>query len=250
MTDIRAATDSLTFNGTVSFGDLLTSASVLVAALTLYLSFAQSRVQRRRDVADAVRTAAADMLATLERYALLPKALSEHAQGLVVSVSQMVAGSSEPVEVEHARDSLWTGLIEAWETTRSAQHAEGVEKAHVRLYGHRPDAYDGVAHAIGSLDASAAACFDALLTSSQRVMTGYIRKDRTSIHSAQVGNELRRCLQQYDNDLEAAAAATLGSVRIRLQAIIAADDGQAADRAWRPNPLSGQESDRPTRGTS
>jgi hypothetical protein len=49
---------SLHFNGTVKFGDLLTSASVLVAAVTVFVSLRNARLQRRRDLADEVRTAA------------------------------------------------------------------------------------------------------------------------------------------------------------------------------------------------
>lgn len=228
------ATSALSFDNQISFGDLLTSISVLIAALTVYVSFAQARTQQLRTVGDTVRTAAADALAALERYALLPKALSEHAQSLVVSVSQDVANATTTSKVNEARDRLWQGLTEAWETTRSAQRAEGVEKAHVRLYGHRPDAYDGVAAAIRNLDDDALVGFNALLLSSQQVVASYQSQDRALVQPAQVGNDLRDCLQQYDRSLEQGAESALSAVRSRLQAIIAADDKQVTDREWHP----------------
>jgi hypothetical protein len=99
--------------------------------LTLYPSFWPDRVQRRRDVADAFRTAAADALAKLDRYARLPKAVAESTQTLAVETSQKLAQPPAPNDVADARDCLWAGLTKDWRDARAAQRAEGIELAQV-----------------------------------------------------------------------------------------------------------------------
>lgn len=223
----------LSFDGSVSFGDLLTTASVLLAALTLYLSAAQNRAQTRRAAADSVRTAAADALATLQRYALLPQMISENAESLVVSVSRKVVPAAEDGSLSEPRDDLWQGLTTAWEASRAAQRAEGVEKAHVRLYGYRPDAYEGVALAISRLDSNSRRCFYKLRDDSQQVVLDYANAT-TEIFSAEVGNSLRSCLNDFNTSLTAGSETVLADVRARLETIISADDKHVTSRSWRP----------------
>jgi hypothetical protein len=225
----------LFFDGQVTLGDLLTSASVLVAALTLYVSFWQARVQRQGDVADAVRTAAADALAKLDRYARLPEAVAESAQSLVVETSQKLAGPRTGQDVGDARDYVWAGLMREWQEARALQRAEGIELAHVKLFGHRPDAYLGVAESITELDRGALKCFDDLLNAAQSAVASYAGKDRTHYQPAQLGNELRRCLVQYTDALAQSAGQALRPVRTRLEAIISGTDKQVTDRTWQPS---------------
>src|SRR5215472_3358588 len=125
----------LHFNGEVNFGDLLTSASVLLAAITLSWSFWQARRQERRALADAIRTAAADALAKIDRYARWPLALTEKSQVLAVEVSQKVAASGAQDDIKRARDDLWEGLSKNWQEIRAAQRDESIELVHVRLLG-------------------------------------------------------------------------------------------------------------------
>jgi len=223
---------SLYFNGEVTFGDLLTSASVLAAALTLYFSFWQDRIQRSRDVADSVRTAAADALAKLDRYAHLPEAVAESAQNLAVETSQRLAQPQKQNDVADARDYLWAGLTKDWQEARSAQRAEGIELAHVKLFGHRPDAYRGVAETIRELDEGARKCFDDLQNKSQEAVMSYFGKDRSNYQSAVLGNELRNCLTTYSNAVRENARQVLTPVRRRLEAVISGSDEQVIDRAW------------------
>lgn len=221
---------SLSFNGQVNFGDLLTSASVLVAALTLYVSFWQARLQRRRDLADAVRTAAAEALAKLNRYAHLPKSVAESAQTIVVEASQKLAQPRRPGDVGEARDYLWAGLMKEWQETRRAQREEGIELAHVKLFGHRPDAYHGVEESIIELDKGALNCFDELLIATQQAINRYEGKNRINYQPAQLGNELRSCLTKYERALDENAGKALEFVSSRLLAIIGGTDEQVVDR--------------------
>ena len=227
----RAAA-SLNFNGEVTFGDLLTSASVLVAALTLYFSFWQDRIQRRRDVADAIRTAAADALAKLERYARLPESVADSAQTLAVETSQMLAKLPTSNDVESARDYLWAGLSKNWQEARAAQRAEDIELAHVKLFGRRPDAYRGIAETISRLDELALKRFDALLKVSQEAVSLYAGEDRVHYQSAELGNELREFLMMYVEAIQKDSRVVLDPVRGRLQAVIGGTDKQVMNRAW------------------
>jgi hypothetical protein len=239
---------SLHFNGAVKFGELLTSASVLVAAGTLYVSLRNARLQRRRDLADAVRTAAAEALAKLDRYARLPKAVAESAQTLVVETSRKLAKRSRklakhisPGDVGEARDYLYAGLMAEWQEARATQRAEGIELAHVKLFGHRPDAYRGVAESIIELDSGALSAFDELLDAVQDAVGRYEGKDRTHYQPAELGNELRDCLGQYEGALDENARQALKFVSTRLQAIIGATDKQVIDRTWQTEPSDQRE---------
>jgi hypothetical protein len=220
------------FNGEVTFGDVLTSTSVLVAALTLYFSFWQDRIQRRRDVADAIRTAAADALAKLERYARLPESIADKAQTLAVETSQMLAKPPASNDVESARDYLWAGLSKNWQEVRAAQREENIELAHVKLFGRRPDAYHGIAETISQLDEVAFKRFDSLLNMSQEAVSFYVGKDRAHYHSAELGNELREFLMIYVEAIQKDSRIVLEPVRRRLLAVIGGTDKQVMDRAW------------------
>jgi hypothetical protein len=224
-----SAAGLLHFNGEVRFGDLLTAASILVAALTLYISFWQARLQQRRDLADAIRTAAADALAKLDRYARIPEVLTESAQDLAVEVSRMIVGSSAIGDVEKARDHAWSELSKDWQAVRAAQRAEGVELAHVRLLGSRPDAYHGVAESIRELDRRAFECFEELQKSVQDKTLGYSGKGR-SAHTAQVGDALRACLEEYGDAITRNSESALASVRVRLRMVIGGTDREVVNR--------------------
>ncbi|MEU4690374.1 hypothetical protein [Actinoplanes sp. NPDC023714] len=219
------------FNGEVTFGNLLTSATVIVAALTLFLSLRQARLQRRREIADAVRTAAADALAKLERYARLPGAVADRVQGLIIETTRMLGAKPQVDDLRKARDHLWSGLLREWQEARTAQRAEEVELAHVRLLGRRPDAYDGVADSVAALDEGALRCFEELLEAAQGAIRRYER-DRARYWAEDLGNELRAELARYRQALESNADQCLATVRHRLRAVVAGEDAQVVDRTW------------------
>jgi hypothetical protein len=234
---------ALHFEGKVTFGDLLTSASVLLAALTLYFSFRQDRVQRRREAADAVRTAAADALAKLERYAGFPAAVAEGAQALVVETSQRLTKPQVMDDVTDARDYLWAELTKVWQEARAAQRAEGIEFAHVKLFGRRPDAYSGIEETIRQLDESALRCFRKLLEAAQNTVINYTGRNRKNYQSAVLGNELRSCLMVYEEALADDSARILIPMRLRLEAVIKGTDRQVVDRGWQASAGKTRQSD-------
>jgi hypothetical protein len=163
----------------------------------------------------------------------LPKSVAESAQTLVVETSQKLAQPRSPGDVGEARDYMWTGLMKEWQEARATQRAEGIELAHVKLFGHRPDAYRGVAESIIKLDNGALKCFDELLDAAQDAVGGYEGENRTHYQPAQLGNELRRCLVKFENALDENARQALKFVSTRLQAIISGTGEQVIDRMWK-----------------
>jgi hypothetical protein len=222
----------------VAVGDLLTSLSILVAAVTLYVSLRQARKQRQREVADSVRAAAADALARLNRYARLPELVADSAQTIAVETSRKIAQPPAKGDVEDARDYLWMKLLLQWQNARTAQRAEGVELVHVKLLGYRPDAYEGIEKAIEELDQGAMHCFNVLLERSQAAVLEWDGVDRQTYQSAKLGNELRKRLFDYKKELGLNAAEILSEVDARLNAIITGKDEDVIDRSWLPPPLS------------
>ena len=122
--------------------------------------------------------------------------------------------------------------MKEWQEARATQRAEGIELAHVKLFGYRPDAYRGVAESIIGLDSGALECFYELLDAVQDAVGIYEGKDRTHYQPAQLGNELRECLGKYEDALDENAKQALKSVSTRLQAIISGTDKQVIDRTW------------------
>lgn len=220
------------FNGEVTFGDVLTSATVLLAALTLYLGFWQARVQRQREIADVIRTAAADALAKLDRYARLPGSLTERAQDLVVEASGKIARASKPDDIRKARDYLWAELTKDWQEVRAAQRSEEIELSHVKLLGRRPEAYRDITEAIGQLDTGTWECFRDLLEAAQDEVLTCGRENNHQ--AAVIGNSLRSCLVSYEVALIENSERALAAVHTRLQAVISGSDKQVTDRKWEP----------------
>jgi hypothetical protein len=224
----------LRLDGQVDVGDLLTAVSVLVAAGALYVSLRQARKQRQHEVADSVRTAAADVLARLDRYAHLPQMVADGAEVIAVEASRLLTSTPIEGDVEQARDYLWMKLAAQWEVARTAQRDEEIELIHVKLLGYRPDDYLGVKEAIANLNQGALRCFEDFLDRSQRALLAWDGVDRQGYQSAALGDELRCCASDYREALASHAAEALLNINSRLAAVIAAEDEDVIDRTWRP----------------
>lgn len=155
---------ALAVDSTVKISDLLTSISVLVAGLALTYAVTKDRILRKRQQADAVRTAAAEALVKLERWAELSRSLGTNIQALLIEASELL-GTSRDVGV--ARDYLWKGLNGTQRDLASEQRNLDIESAFVRLYGHRPETYASLQTVLQDLRKYQHACFAWLLQATQ-----------------------------------------------------------------------------------
>ena len=177
---------------TVKVGDLLTSVSVLIAGATLSYGWWKDRSLRRREQADAARTAAAQALAKLERWVEIAQSFEQDIQDLLVETTQVVDESHGDLRgLEKGRDHLYAGLNAAWQKLSQEQRALEIESSAVELYGRRPDAYDRFKATLAALKNRATTGFERLRDrDTQDAILAYDKKPGP-YQPATLGNELR-----------------------------------------------------------
>lgn len=226
----------MTLDMTVKVGDLLTSVSVLIAGATLSYGWWKDRSLRRREQADAARTAAAQALAKLERWVEIAQSFEQDIQGLLVETTQVVDEShGDSRGLEKGRDHLFLGLNEAWRKLSEEQRALEIESSAVELYGRRPDAYDRFKETLAALKNRAETGFAWVRDiDTQGTILGYEKKHPGPYQPATLGNELRSIVGAYAKAIKGDLAVTLDVAERYLSAIIRASDVQVLDRSWRP----------------
>ncbi len=229
---------TMTIDMTVKFGDLLTSVSVLIAALTLSYGWWKDRSLRRRERADAVRTAAAHAFAKLEHWVDLAESFGDQIQGLLVETTHVVDSHGDRPDFERGRDYLWGELHTAWWKLSEELRALEMESAAVDLFGRGADAYDRFQQILAALKDRADAAFAKLRDDTQDKVLTYDQRYPGRYERAKLGNELRGVVKAYEDALKSDLTAKLAAAEAYLSAIIQASDAQVLDRSWRPTAQS------------
>src|SRR5262249_34861017 len=152
------------FDRSVKLGDVLTSVSILVACLTLVLTWLQERRLRRKEYADRIRRAAAETAVALERWKELALRFYEEIQPLITDADVRLLQEQDVVKV---RDFLWRGLVAARAETCQQIHKEKIETAYVGLYGYHPDVQATYRAAVESLRRAEQRTYDEILEHTQ-----------------------------------------------------------------------------------
>lgn len=139
----------ITFDDTVSIGSLLTVVTVGLSALTLLFTLHRERKARSRDRANAVRAAALETLAKLERWQGLALFFFDEIHPLVIEVTNKL--SPDDFDLEGARDDLWAGLSKLRVTVQERIVKEEIESAYVGLQSYDPRVYNATAAVLKEL---------------------------------------------------------------------------------------------------
>lgn len=210
----------LRFNPVVDVGNILTSLSVLVAALALVLGTKKDRALRQREYADGIRRAAAETSALLERRKLLATRLFDEIQPLITDADIALVDSQDVLAV---RDQLWRGLVQRRVEAMQRVADERIETAYFALYGYDAGVQKLFSDVAARLRALESATFDEFIRASQNDVMRFKYADRP-FKTAQLGNELRKTGSTARAALEASLEVTVRPLQERLVALIEAGD--------------------------
>jgi len=130
---LKRAISLLSFEGKVSFGDILTSFSILISIAALLFSMHQDHQQREREKVDKIRTAAAETLVKFEQWRQLSRLFFQDIRSPFVQTSKKFAESYNATE---ARDFLWSELDDAHSRYFDRLSNENIATSYVNLYGY------------------------------------------------------------------------------------------------------------------
>jgi hypothetical protein len=220
----------ISFDGTISTGDLLTVAAILVSLATLLSAWSRERKARSSDRANAVRTAATTTLAKLERWEELAIFFYEEIQPVFIDVSKSL--SPKDFDRPRARDSLWRGLTELRVKTHERILDEDIELAYVGLQVYDSRVYSAVATAVSRLREVEQEVFWRFL---ERDAQGAVLalQGPDDYEPAQLGNALRSAAAGAADALRRETSEALESIRAFLLETVALDDEELLGRRER-----------------
>jgi len=214
------------FDATLKIGDLLTSASVLVAATALIVAWWKDRSLRRRELADKIRRAAGNTLARLERWQEIVLALFDDAQPLFVEVAQDLVGK---YDVTAARDKVWRELNRLRLALRRELRSEEIETAYVDLYTYHPAARDNFRDAIRTIRLAEEKAFRGFLQGTQDAILSFEGKE-AAYETAELGNRLRETATDWKATFDLAIEQATMPLQAFLVSIMWQSDGETLRR--------------------
>lgn len=201
----------------VTVGDILTSLSILIAALTLGYQLSKDRQDARRQQANEVRTASAKTLSSLERWAEISLYFFDQIQPLFVETSQMMQDRAK------ARDFLYKKLQEAHAAVYQKILDEKVIASYVEMYKFNPAFKPYFEQALNSMELQDNATFNDYLRSLQDEIFS-AEYDPQTYEAAVVGNSLRKVTSAYHARYKAELRKILDPVDGFLSGLISRPD--------------------------
>lgn len=185
------------FDGEVQLGHLLTSLSILIAALTFTAGWIRDRKLKRREYADKIRAAAAKAAVAVARRREIAVWMYDAMQKAISDADVRFVATGDPSKT---RDALWQDLVQIRSEVRRILLNEKVEEAYVAFYGYDTDVREKYQKCLRALDDIDENAYEALLMAFQEVIRDVTAsKPREELRSADLGNPLRGRRQAIRN---------------------------------------------------
>jgi len=208
------------FNGEVNLGDILTSLSLLIAALTFVIGVVKERRLRRREYADRVRAAASRAAVAIIRRREIALSFYDALQPAITKADMKIVKTKDAIA---GRDQLWSDAVTIRYDLEKRSLDEKVEEAYAGLYEYdirirhlftdtmrilRGIDDDGYSH---WLDVSQDVLFD-------------VAEKVNEYQSADFGNPLREACNDTRVTVAAGMEGTVTAFETRMAAIIQSSD--------------------------
>lgn len=212
----------LTFDKTIKAGDLLTSVTVVIAAITLVATLDRERVAREREQATHVRQASASAISKLDRWQALQQTRFDDSHLLAVELSERFAAKPDAVTT---RDALWRSVMEARSKVQRQIVDEQLGSAYTDLLAYLPTArskYMSAFQQLAKLEESTTGAFLLAAEKAIRASPTDVRRLQTS----ELGNELRAASNSAGDQLRSQADDALRPLRTYLLNVISLTDAE------------------------
>lgn len=121
--------------GEITFGNLLTAASVLISGTALAYSWRNDRHLRQLEYADRIRRAAGTTASVFDRWQALVQQFFDSVQPLIIEVDDLCEAGQATAAARHA---LVRGIYEQRAAAGRRISEERIETAYIDLYGYDP----------------------------------------------------------------------------------------------------------------
>jgi hypothetical protein len=209
----------------IDFGDLLTPFSIMVAILTVWLTWNSDRDARIKQYADGIRGSASTVTAKLERWSTLADRYFDDIQPTLIATSKETA--SKRHDYKPARTILFLGLIEAESTASQRIVDEQLEIAYLDLYGYVPSLrppFDQIREDISAAEQLSHKCLKKALQDKLND-----QKLLNSSDSADMGNALRDVAREERKQLKHDIRKTTDPLVGKILKLINLQDKDLAD---------------------
>jgi hypothetical protein len=219
-------TAGLRFERKISVGDLLTSISIVVAALGLFWQLAKDHDLARQKQANEIRSAAAKTLAAIERWRDVSLLIFEQGQPLFVETSERVKTAND---IQAARDYLYKSLRSAHLRVQEKLSDERIETAYVELFKFHPSMRGYFSKVVFDLQNAEQQMFIGLLFETESAVLTIDAKV-VNANSAVLGNSLRARADKVREDYLVSSSSALKPAAEFLSTLILKTDRELLDQ--------------------
>jgi hypothetical protein len=175
-----------TIDWEISVGDILTSVTVFISALTLASQFSKDRDTQRLEQANEVRAAAAKTLESLQRWSEISLSLFDELQPEIVKTTVQLADSHDRLP---ARDSLYRDIRAIYLRKIGEVQKERISVSYISMYKFNPSIKPYFESMMTKLRGLNTEMIDAVLDGTQ---DDILHADANETQTAVLGNQLRK----------------------------------------------------------
>lgn len=208
-------------------GDVLTSLTIVVSVVALLVAWSKDRALEERAQADKIRSAAAKVVAKLDRWQALQESLFQGLQPVFVETSERLASK---FDVIGARDYLWKEINRERTNISAKILNEEIKTAYVDLIPHFPSSRERVIESFVRLDSLEEDMTLKLLRVTQQDILGFEQREK-EYQTAALGNALRDSASKVKNDFRIDVNKALTPLRHFLLEIISMSNDALLDAA-------------------
>lgn len=210
----------------VKVGDILTALSVLVATASLSYAYFKDRALRRRELADKIRRAAAEVLVASDRWVQLACRYFYDCQARLTDADAQLISTGDVTET---RDVLWKASVDLESDVSHKLIAEKLEGAYIALYGYDPSIHELYAQSLSQLREIFTRAHVEHLTVTQRIVLR-MEQVKAPYKSAHLGNLLREATGNSATCFKRDAFLALDRLRSQMLRIAQATDTEVINR--------------------
>lgn len=216
------------FEPKVSVGDLLTAATILIAAAGLLAELRRERLLNRRSLADKVRKSAGLIVAKVDRRRRLSQSFFDELQSIITNADIRLVAERDALSV---RDFFWRELFLLQASIARRAVDEEIELAYADLYGFDPRIEELFSGLIGRLRKIDAVMFDALVIETQVDIISFCAKDGP-FRSADLGNKLRSTCMKLANASWPLMDTVTAAFEAEMSRLVSASDKEIERRCF------------------
>lgn len=192
----------MTIDYTIKISDILTAVltflTIVISVITLAQSLSKDRYLRQKEQSDLVRSAAAKVLAKLDRLQAIQLSLFNTLQPIFIETSEILIKNSD---VDEARDYLWKKVNSERTLITAKILDEQIETAYIELCSHFSDIRDIFTKALIQIEVAEEKVLADFLMALQQDVLSFENK-QIDYTTAKLGNALRRTASHYSSCLK------------------------------------------------